>query len=848
MQIKVRTLDQRSHEIEVEPEILVSSLKEKIKDITQVLEGRQRLIYRGRLLIDSETLSTYNVEDGHTIHMVARPVEAAVGESSGGNNNTSSTASIGRGTTIGLAGGSIAASALAAAIAAANASGGGANNNNLPALLQTQRNRVLAGALDVDTARLVSDALGIGQGASAANSVRTPAPGAQQSGQRAVRSTTVSNRGHQQFRGPESLEHVRQGLLTLHTLLSTMEEPAQSANESRVRLRRNAEEIAAITSLPTEIEDETPIETESTQEITSREELLPTTLEHTSGGTTIATPSRRIPPAFYAGQWVDVEDTVHQWLEATIMRVEQEPVRRVLIHYNGWPTRWDEWLDADSPRIAPFRTRTLHGQQAPHANPTPNTGVENAPATDFYMTSEDTNNEQHNNNNTETTRHHHRSARARRGREVRLAICESWRILQCISPLLETLAETAHTELGTPEDEDVRPDMPWRLPDTTPRRGHLGSRSGRRAIREEIRILARDAAPLVDRLGRVLSDLSPHLAALARPRHTASSDDDVSGSRAATPTSATASAITSHEIQNDELSERTGAPATAQGEISHTQEEGEDQQSAVPTQHDNETTPAAISSAQEQAAAENDQIPTHTLLDESTTPPEPNEDEPPPLTATGSDAQSSNRTRHAHRGRRRRHHRSTAEIDSYRQLVATQTRAPHLYAPSGSGNIDIHIHAILTPLRGGAGNNAAATAPDTPAPDSAVAEPAPDSAVAAPAPDNLVTAPSHSPALDNIGNSSTEIAASPSQREVLTPSQPSNYQEVTIISTTNTTAEPPAPAAEEEQEIADLATPDESPIPTVDNANYSDTLNDMWANTVDAYYSLFGSHARARPT
>lgn len=44
---------------------------------------------------------------------------------------------------------------------------------------------------------------------------------------------------------------------------------------------------------------------------------------------------------------------------------------QVLIHYNGWPNRWDEWMDCSSPRIAPFRTRTLHPAHAPFVSPSP---------------------------------------------------------------------------------------------------------------------------------------------------------------------------------------------------------------------------------------------------------------------------------------------------------------------------------------------------------------------------------------------------------------------------------------------------------------------------------------------
>ena len=35
-------------------------------------------------------------------------------------------------------------------------------------------------------------------------------------------------------------------------------------------------------------------------------------------------------------------------------------VQLLLIHYNGWPHRWDEWIRSDSERLRPFRTRTRH--------------------------------------------------------------------------------------------------------------------------------------------------------------------------------------------------------------------------------------------------------------------------------------------------------------------------------------------------------------------------------------------------------------------------------------------------------------------------------------------------------
>ncbi|KAJ5623552.1 ubiquitin-like protein DskB [Penicillium lividum] len=50
----------------------VSELKEKLSssEYADTPADRQRLIYSGRVLKDNETLATYNIKDGHTIHLV----------------------------------------------------------------------------------------------------------------------------------------------------------------------------------------------------------------------------------------------------------------------------------------------------------------------------------------------------------------------------------------------------------------------------------------------------------------------------------------------------------------------------------------------------------------------------------------------------------------------------------------------------------------------------------------------------------------------------------------------------------------------------------------------------------
>ncbi|CAG9331233.1 unnamed protein product [Blepharisma stoltei] len=59
------------------------------------------------------------------------------------------------------------------------------------------------------------------------------------------------------------------------------------------------------------------------------------------------------------GQWVDVLDTVNQWLEAQVIQLRASSSQiEALIHYNGWPDVWDEWISIDSPRIMPFRSKT----------------------------------------------------------------------------------------------------------------------------------------------------------------------------------------------------------------------------------------------------------------------------------------------------------------------------------------------------------------------------------------------------------------------------------------------------------------------------------------------------------
>jgi hypothetical protein len=71
---------------------------------------------------------------------------------------------------------------------------------------------------------------------------------------------------------------------------------------------------------------------------------------------------------FEVGQWVDVKDTIDQWLEAQVIQVRNN---QAYVHYNGWGTRWDEWIDFSSPRIAPFKTYTMQSPTSVFLSPYP---------------------------------------------------------------------------------------------------------------------------------------------------------------------------------------------------------------------------------------------------------------------------------------------------------------------------------------------------------------------------------------------------------------------------------------------------------------------------------------------
>ena len=180
---------------------------------TSIPEDRQRLIYRGRVLQDQSPLNEYKIEDGHTVHMVAKP----------------------------------------------------ADYEELQHRISEQEANVTAQQPSSQSAWQSLLALSALSGDPL---MRTFPSGPEHFRRR--NGTFDDSTTHEST----SLEPIRQSLLTVHTLLSTMPNLSTQAPTRRGRL-------------------------------------------------------------FFVGQWLDVKDTVNQWLEATVMEVD-ERLARLFVHYNGW--------------------------------------------------------------------------------------------------------------------------------------------------------------------------------------------------------------------------------------------------------------------------------------------------------------------------------------------------------------------------------------------------------------------------------------------------------------------------------------------------------------------------------
>jgi hypothetical protein len=507
LRVRLKMLDEHVFEVDATPSTTVTAFRELVARATQVPPPRQRLIYRGtspcscwfttrscewiaykmlfcsltgKLMKDGAALSSYDVQDGHTVHLVAKPPTSTAAETAGDTSSANASSHTSMQTSAVWDRSRDRLRHLLNTIDASDNEGSDfadEQEERAASRSSTLRRRTpvrdrdgLAGnALNI---AMLRDAL---DGSSGRRETERPLPrlpqfreffgdleNASQSiaaemGLAPPTAAGSSNRGAATI----DLEHISQAMLTVRTVLSTV------AADTTQELDRG-EEVAG-------------------SEDAAAEEAGPQTPPSSPGR---AARGRR---RFFVGQWIDVKDTVNQWLECTIMDIANG---KVLVHYHGWPSRWDEWLDFDSERIAAFRTRTLHTMNPRQMSPVPSTRVQDAPRAGTN--------------------------------DVREMVTQLRELMHEVMPHMDRFADLCEAETqqerAAREEEDLEAHY-----SSLEESGHLTS-DHRVASSDsawdranEISEMAHLVAPLFDRVGRMLVDSARCLDPLLRPELQASS-------------------------------------------------------------------------------------------------------------------------------------------------------------------------------------------------------------------------------------------------------------------------------------------------------------------------------------
>lgn len=72
--LKIKTMDEKVFKFQIPVWNTINQLKLKMKDIIGLPVENQKLLYKGRLLDNNQTITQSEIEQGHTLLLVARVV------------------------------------------------------------------------------------------------------------------------------------------------------------------------------------------------------------------------------------------------------------------------------------------------------------------------------------------------------------------------------------------------------------------------------------------------------------------------------------------------------------------------------------------------------------------------------------------------------------------------------------------------------------------------------------------------------------------------------------------------------------------------------------------------------
>mmetsp|Transcript_16355 Transcript_16355/g.24097 ORF Transcript_16355/g.24097 Transcript_16355/m.24097 type:complete len:842 (+) Transcript_16355:162-2687(+) len=494
--------------IVVSPEDDLVSLHNKIEELTGLKACQQRLIYRGRILRGGAPDDSGSCEspkqnprvkdvvglgDGQTIHLVPRP-EALATE-----------ASVTR-----------------------------TEDDYLDDAASTLRNISADNESSSSGSALLAALLGLGTISDHDNADENVSLGQQL---QRLRSARIRNRNRRsshrltssdlEVQDPGPMEPVRQGLLTLHTM--TQGHQINSSIVSSQCCSRKWFKGQWI-----DCRDTVNDWLEATiVDIANPNDVLPKQLQTEQSHPNQLTNATVIPTTDPAVNANDMDGRIRLLLEPSDERHGNDEwggfrqrenncdVSLLLIHYNGWPHRWDEWIRSDSERIRPFRTRTRHLNSSSTACPTPQSHFDASPPTNIRSNDEAVD---------------------------RLALLpELYRIVSVVNDLIHKAAgeentlppaalslseENKHVPwigvgntnalipcdeecTSKPVDSDAKSEESKKTSSEEHNNRAIGSSSTGYKEKAELKRELKCLAPLLDRLGRTLTDAAPHLAAYA---------------------------------------------------------------------------------------------------------------------------------------------------------------------------------------------------------------------------------------------------------------------------------------------------------------------------------------------